>query len=129
MVDLITGGRTKPNSRTQLLKQDDQRHNLICRCKLILPPSVDRHCFSTQPLQAHRSQQEGWLSGSCVAPEGAEGLDGAGPEDVLVVEGRDGRADEGADPEDPLPRKRVGMTKPNHQQVALVREWKVRWEA
>jgi hypothetical protein len=102
MVDLITGGRTKPNSRTQLLKQDDQRHNLICRCKLILPPSVDRHCFSTQPLQAHRSQQEGWLSGSCVAPEGAEGLDGAGPEDVLVVEGRDGRADEGADPEDPV---------------------------
>ena len=37
-----------------------------------------------------------------VAPEGAEGLDGAGPEDVLVVEGRDRRADHGADPEDPL---------------------------
>jgi hypothetical protein len=39
---------------------------------------------------------------SGVAPEGAEGLDGAGPEDVLVVEGRDGGADQGADPEDPL---------------------------
>ncbi len=39
---------------------------------------------------------------SRVAPEGAEGLDGAGPEDVLVVERRDGGADERADPEDPL---------------------------
>lgn len=39
---------------------------------------------------------------SRVAPEGAEGFDGAGPEDVLVVERRDGGADERADPEDPL---------------------------
>ena len=37
-----------------------------------------------------------------VAPEGAEGLDGAGPEDVLVVDRRDGRAHHWADPEDPL---------------------------
>ena len=39
---------------------------------------------------------------SRVAPEGAEGFDGAGPEDVLVVERRDGGADERADPEDPM---------------------------
>jgi len=59
-------------------------------------------------LQAHRSQEEGYSGGSRVAPEGAEGLHGAGPEDVLVVEGGDGRADEGADPEDPLPRGEKG---------------------
>ena len=45
---------------------------------------------------------------SRVAPEGAEGLDGARPEDVLVVERRDGSARERAHPEDPL-QKRVNQ--------------------
>jgi hypothetical protein len=44
-----------------------------------------------------------------VAPEGAEGLDGAGAEDVLMVEGRDGGADQGADLEDPLQVNRASF--------------------
>ena len=60
------------------------------------------HCFinAFQPLSPNNGFSNPLISR--VAPEGAEGLDGAGPEDVLVVERRDGGADERADPEDPM---------------------------
>lgn len=57
----------------------------------------------------------------CVAPEGAEGLDGAGPEDVLVVEGRDRRANHGADPEDPL--HQTNQAKMRSKQLNMKMEW------
>jgi len=74
------------------------------------PPKIDRHCSSRSKalcrLKALDDGTHGWLLRSRVAPEGAECLDGARPEDVLVVERRDGSAHEWAHPEDPLQKKK-----------------------
>ena len=75
--------------------------------RLPLPPKI-AIAPAEEALCKLRTLGREALLRSRVAPEGAEGLDGARPEDVLVVERRDGSAHERAHPEDPL-QKRVNQ--------------------
>jgi hypothetical protein len=88
----------------QLPKQDKIRHD-HCSGKLLKDKNRPLFSFRGLPSSAIASAlilHITYMDSLGVAPEGAEGLDGTGPEDVLVVERRDGRAHHRADPEHPL---------------------------